>query len=181
MTVRYSKYGMKVIDSGANYGSNSSFTMFCGDQNANYDIVQANCRFTGANTNQWLFSRMRAGLSSYKNIMYRAQGAGTSSSYGSYNSTLWATYWRNSNGGSYSYAQFTIKNMNSDSNPFGDTTIFCRYMLLCTVNNVANNFRNDYTFVRQKDTGTPDKIQMYFQNGNVTGYEYKVYALGSSD
>ena len=180
MAVTYGKYGMSVIDSGSNTGSYTNFTMACGDQNSNYDLVQANLRFTGATEDQWLFTKLRAGLTSYKNVIYRAQGAGTSSTMGSTNGSLWSTYAKNRSNGDYSYAQFTIKNMHSDSNPFGDTTLFCRYLIRIKQYTVQN-WRNDYTFARARVTGCPDKIECYFQNGNVTGYEYKVYGFASSD
>lgn len=180
MAVTYGKYGMSVIDSGSNTGSYTNFTMSCGDSNSNYDIVQANVRFTGATANQYLLHRFRAGLTSYKNVAYRAAAAGSSSHSSSYNSTVWGQKATSMNGGNYSYAQFTIKNMHSDSNPFGDTTVFCRYLISTSISG-SRNWRNDYSFARVIVTGCPDKIESYFQNGNITGYEFRVYGLGSSD
>ena len=179
MAQTYGKYGVQVLDSGSSSSSTSSFTMAIGDDGQNYDIVQANMRFTNATANQWLFCKFR-NASTSRRLMYRAAGAGTSSSYGSYNGSLWASYHKNSGGGSYSYAQLTIKQMHSDSNPYGDTSVWMRMFLKCTISGVANNLRNDYTHVRTRDTGSIDRIQCYFQNGNVAGYEYKVYGLGSS-
>ena len=87
---------------------------------------------------------------------------------------------KNHNDGLPSQAQFTIKHMHSDSNPFGCTTVWCRYFIRGEEGTSTDLYRNDYTHAIVKDTGAIDNIQCYYQSGDVAEYEYRVWGLGAS-